>query len=110
RVALCSLPMLGEDLDAPMNRRIVVYNTAIREIAAEEQVAYLPVYESLTRTLAAAPGRRRAFTMDAGMMLVAVLRRYLLGQSFDDVAAANGFHLLADAVHLNERAGELVAA
>ena len=45
KIALVSLPVLGEDLESTPNQRTKEYNVLLKEIADEEQVRYLPVYE-----------------------------------------------------------------
>jgi lysophospholipase L1-like esterase len=42
-------------------------------------------------------------------MFWALASHYILRRSWDQVAAANGFLLLADGVHLNDRGADLVA-
>ncbi|WP_345393362.1 SGNH/GDSL hydrolase family protein [Nonomuraea salmonea] len=51
RVALMSLPPLGEDLDAGPNLRLPAYNAAVKEVAAVTGAAYLPLYERMAGTL-----------------------------------------------------------
>ena len=45
KIALVSIPPLGEDLASLPNERIREYNGLLKEIATKEQVSYLPVYE-----------------------------------------------------------------
>ena len=42
-------------------------------------------------------------------MLVAAIRHNVLKQSFDHIAALNGFSILTDSVHLSERGADVVA-
>jgi lysophospholipase L1-like esterase len=110
KVALCSLPVLGEALDSQANRRAAEYCSAIGEIAAEEQVAYLPIHEDMAAVLCAErPLGGREFDGKMRLMLKAMVERYVLGRSFDAIAAGNGFVLLSDGIHLNQRAGTMVA-
>jgi lysophospholipase L1-like esterase len=45
KIAIISLPVLGEDLESTPNQRIKEYNALLKEIADEKQVSYLLVYE-----------------------------------------------------------------
>jgi lysophospholipase L1-like esterase len=113
-IALCSLPPIGEDpasadpFQRELNRRIEEYSASIKEIAREESVGYLPVYETMLAQIVAAPGRSCTsfrflpFYRDAFRVLV-------LRKSPDEVAQLNGWRLHTDGVHLNSRGGMIVA-
>jgi lysophospholipase L1-like esterase len=113
-IALCSLPPIGEDpasadpFQRELNRRIEEYSASIREIAREEFVGYLPVYERMLGQIVAAPGRAYTsfrflpFYRDAFHVLV-------LHKTPDEVAQLNGWQLHTDGVHLNSRGGMIVA-
>ncbi len=110
RVAVCSLPVLGEALDAEPNRRAAEYGAVAREIASQEGIAYLPVHEDTSAVVRAErPGGGRAFEDRPGLVLGAMVERQVLGRSFDAIGARNGFVLLTDGIHLNRRAATLVA-
>ena len=115
RVALISLPPLGEDLGNDFNRRAGEYSAIIREVAAAEGVAYLPLREQLVAELRARPGRAQAdFGQTIRLIRLAMLRHYLLGHSWDRIAASHGHRFLTDNLHLNGPAaailGDLVAS
>jgi lysophospholipase L1-like esterase len=110
KVALCSLPVLGEALESEANRKIAEYSAAIEEIAAREQAFYLPIHEDTMAVLRAErPSGGREFDGKTWPMLKAMVERHVLGRSFDAIAAGNGFVLLTDGIHLNRRAGTMVA-
>jgi hypothetical protein len=46
KIALSSLPVLGEDLSSEPNQKIAKYNDVIRETAEKYRVTYLPVNET----------------------------------------------------------------
>ncbi|MFD4443554.1 SGNH/GDSL hydrolase family protein [Nocardia sp. NPDC058519] len=109
RIALMSLPPLGEDLDAPINHTLSGYNAVIEEIAADTGVNYLPLHERMTEVLrqVAAPGPEYSFSFVGA--LAAATRHYLFGQSWDQVARNGGIRLLVDHIHLSDRGGAIVA-
>jgi len=110
KIALCSLPMLGDVPESEANRKVREFNEVLREVAERHQAAYVPVNEELTRLLQQERGAGgRPFDFTNGPMLKAVLQRYLLGMDWDRIAAANGYLFNTDGIHLSRRAGEIVA-
>ena len=115
RVALLSLPPMGEDLTHEANRRADHYSALIAGVAAAHGAAYLPLRERLLAGLRARPGRPRVhFEQTTALVRLAVLRHYLLRQSWDQIAARLGHRFLTDNLHLNTAGAaaiaELVAA
>ncbi|WP_406318896.1 GDSL-type esterase/lipase family protein [Streptosporangium sp. NBC_01639] len=109
KIALMSLPPLGEDLDATINRTLSGYNAAIKQIAAGAGVAYLPAHERMVDALRQGHGAGPKYAFSFGRALAAAAQHHLLGRSWDQVARYGGRQLLIDDVHLNERAGAIVA-
>lgn len=109
KIALISLPILGEDLSSTSNHRIKEYNTLLKEIADDEQVSYLPVYERQVEYLKKLQqGRGRPY--EGGLLSIkALIRHYLLRQSFDEISRKNRFLLLTDGIHLNSRSATYIA-
>jgi len=101
-IAVLSIPMLGEDLESEINARITRYNTALRGLAAEKLVAYLPLHE---RLLAALPPQHtpRPYAGKVAFGAVSVLKKFVLRQPWTAVSRENGLYLLTDQFHLNER-------
>lgn len=114
RIALCSLPPVGEDpvstdpFQAELNRRIEEYSATIKEVAAQEGANYLPLFERMREQIAVSPGRALTsfrllpFYRDAFRVLV-------LHCQPDDVALLNGWRFHTDGVHLNRRGGMILA-
>ncbi len=111
----CSLSPIGEDfvvrepgLVIELNRRIEEYSSIIRDVALNERVGYVPVYEEIAARIRALPGRAFAsfrflpFYRDA-------FRVIILHKSPDEVSQMNGWNFHTDGVHLNSRAGIIVA-
>jgi acyl-CoA thioesterase I len=108
RIAVLSLPMLGEDLASAMNERIRAFNAFLRALAAEKGVAYLPLHETLLAALPAnhAPppyqGKRSA-------MLRALLAHHALRKPWTAISAQQGLVFLTDHVHLNDQGAAIIA-
>jgi lysophospholipase L1-like esterase len=114
RVALCALPVLGEDLNTPANARIREFNAVIGQVAAEEGTAYLPIYDDDVAYLQAhGQGAGHAFRPNAQESLrlgfLANVQHYLLGRSFDDIARRRGLLLTTDLTHCNTPGATIIA-
>jgi len=102
RIALVSLPILGEDAESTPNRRIGDYNALLREIAREEQVGYLSVHELQEEYLRKAQRSSGRSYESGGMLSIkALARHYLLRQSFDEISRKHHFLLPTDGIHVN---------
>ena len=111
KIALLSLLPIGEDLDHPACRLAAQYSLTIKKLAAQHNVAYLPLNETLTGYLA---GRNRtpeiSYTGDTlPLLYTALFKHHLLGMSYDAISDANGFLLLIDMLHPNTRCAAITA-
>lgn len=109
RLAILDLPMLGENLDSAMNRRIAVYNDALRAIAAAKRVTCLPLHERLCARL---PSKHVPPPYEGKKETIAraAFKHYLLRKSWDAVSSDHGLVLLTDHIHLNDRGAAVAAA
>jgi acyl-CoA thioesterase-1 len=108
KVALCSLPCLGEVLDSPGNARIAQYNGVVRQVASELRTAYVPLHEAFAVALESTPpAKPRSSDGSPWPMLRAAIAHHVLGQSFDAIGEKNGYALLSDGVHFTSRAAAL---
>jgi lysophospholipase L1-like esterase len=113
-LALCSLAPIGEDLDSTdsfqreINLQIRRLSAIIQEVATEENIHYIGVYEAFSAQMKNSPRRPfsefrfLAFYRDA-------FRTLVLRKSPDDVSRLNGWEFHTDGVHLNSRGGLIVA-
>ncbi|WP_116398256.1 SGNH/GDSL hydrolase family protein [Methylovirgula sp. 4M-Z18] len=114
RIALCSLPPLGEarGTEEPfqrlLNEKVEQYSARIAHTAFGAGCAYVPLYEAFLVHLNAAPVhaltglRLLPFFVDA-------FRSTVLRQDPDAIGERNGWHFHIDGIHLNRRGG-LIAA
>jgi lysophospholipase L1-like esterase len=114
RIALCSLIPLGEDpkpadpFQAEANRRIEEYSAILEEVAASEEVSYLPLYEQMQKLILACPGR--AFTsFDFLPFYRDVFRQFVLHMDHDEIGSLNGWRFHRDGIHLNSIGGKILA-
>jgi acyl-CoA thioesterase I len=108
QLALLSLPMLGEDLDSEMNGKINAYNVSLKAIATEKNVAFIDLHAKLVAMLSsdrtAPPYEGKKDTL-----FKAMLKHYLLRKSWDTVSEDNGFQILTDYIHLNDKGAKVIA-
>ncbi len=111
KVALASLPPLGEELEHYANIRVEEYSQLIKEIAEEEGVKYLALNEAMRAYLNKIPGRKPSPLSEAGKLIPNSMRDHsFFGKSWDEISAANGFALLIDGIHLNTHGAALLAS
>ena len=108
RVALMSLPPLGDATGGRWAELAEPYNAIIHEVAARAAVPVLPVRDRITGLIAA----DHASTQWDGtkkLMTSAAARRFLLRQNWATIARRHGFTTTTDGVHLNELAAAQIA-
>jgi lysophospholipase L1-like esterase len=110
KIALVSLPVLGEDLESTPYQRIKDYNALLKQIADEDQVDYLPVHELQEEYLRKAQQTGgRPYESGDMLSIKALVRHYLLRQSFDEISRKHHFLLLTDGIHMNSRGATFIA-
>jgi len=110
RLALLSLPLLGEELESEANRNTAIYSEVVKAVAEKYGAAYLPLNEQQVGMLQAhnhVP--RSTYRGERSAMYKAIAKRHLLRRSWDAIADEGGFMLLTDHIHLNDRAAAGVA-
>lgn len=112
KIALLSLPPIGEELDSIAYERTTEYSGIIKDTARRERLTYLPLHEEMTEFLIAEahkPGISYDSKKLTYIMYKGILYHFLLGKSFDDISSANGLLILTDFLHLNGTGAEMVA-
>ena len=110
-MALLSIPPIGEEPESEAFRRTAEFSAIIKEVAREKGVVYLPLHEKLAERIREA-GLRPKVLYDNGAeapMYIALVKRFLMGKSFDDISRDNGFAVLTDLLHLNSAGAETAA-
>ena len=111
KIAILSLPPIGEDINHIAYQRTKVYSGIILDVAQENNVDYLPLHENITEYLLAEDHHPR-LSYDNGfrrIMIKGIFSHFLLGSSFDKIATKNGFLIVTDFLHLNHRGAKMVA-
>jgi lysophospholipase L1-like esterase len=103
KIALASLPVLGENLVSTFNKTVNTYNNHLKEIAIQEQIGYLPVHERQEEYLRRTQPIGRDFESEGRLTRGLLIRHYLLRQSFDTISKRYGYVLVTDGLHMNSR-------
>ncbi|MFE3321106.1 SGNH/GDSL hydrolase family protein [Nocardia sp. NPDC059195] len=108
QIALLSATPLGENPADPANRTLTDYNIAAEQTADRMGISYLPVYERIAEHLGRGTTPPK-FAFSFGLALKVAVQHYVFRRSLDDIARGNGLIMLTDHIHLNDRAGTIVA-
>lgn len=111
KIGLLSIPVIGEDLSSPAIEVVKKYNVAVRQIAVQEKISYLPVFERqvqyLKTTRTKPEGRAYVhFMLMTGELLAA---RGLFHVDYETFSRRKGYHLVTDGVHFNQQGARLIA-
>jgi lysophospholipase L1-like esterase len=110
RVALASIPPLGEVLDSRPMELIRTYNTRWMQIAQREDVDFLPLFERQASYLASlGQAARRAYNGSTFLTMEFIARALLTAETFERFSQRKGFNMLTDGVHMNHVGSALIA-
>jgi lysophospholipase L1-like esterase len=111
RIALLSLPIIGEDPENFAFKQVAEYSAVVKEVARLQKVRYLPLNEQMTLQLKGREGRPEIFYKKYSDLPLyrALFKHYILRESYDEISAGYRFMFLTDLLHLNTRGAELVA-
>jgi lysophospholipase L1-like esterase len=110
RVAVCSLPPLGQDLADLANVRTREFNRVIEVVCESRDATYLPVNERLSDILRDhALDDGPAFTGSWRPGLQSLVQHFVGRRSFDAISEQHRMLLSPDGVHLNTEGASVVA-
>jgi lysophospholipase L1-like esterase len=109
KIALVSLPVLGERLDSVENDTLSMYNAELKKIAQTGNAAYLPVFEKQKEYLLKAnEGEGIDCANSTRLAFKSLFSHFLLFRSLDDISRRNGFLLLTDGIHMNSLGAKFI--
>lgn len=110
RVALLSLPVLGELIGSESVNRSALYSSVIREVAQAHHLAYLPLHERQIEHLQSTGHRPgTAFRDGRGLSAAAAIQHFVLRRPFDSISHRRGLELTTDMVHQNTAGATMIA-
>jgi acyl-CoA thioesterase-1 len=110
-VALISLAPLGENPNSEKNKTVEQYNAILKDVATKHNLGYLPLFEKLIPILIdKIPGDTAAFKLSLATALIkSSFQKYILRKDWDAISASNGYSILTDGIHINDKAGNILA-
>ncbi|MHA2069512.1 MAG: SGNH/GDSL hydrolase family protein [Candidatus Thorarchaeota archaeon] len=110
KIALISIPTLGEDQDHFAYGLSTEYAKISEDVATSTGVDYIPLHEKMSEMLEETPGCP-AYPIEKARvgMITACFKRYILRKDWDSIGESSGFQLHIDYLHLNNRGAALVS-
>ncbi len=113
KIAVCTIPPLGENKDSLANQHVKKFNNFIELTSRHYNIDLLPISESIWLDTAS---RTYPLKSDYNANEVKILRRifggifhhYLYKKSWNQIAKSKGQWILFDQIHLNERGANIV--
>ncbi|MHA2426031.1 MAG: SGNH/GDSL hydrolase family protein [Candidatus Thorarchaeota archaeon] len=110
KVAIISIPPLGEDPSHPAFTRSKELTEISMNVANQFDVAYLAANEAMCEYILENPSEPKShFKNRIREIILAIFKHYLLRRSWDRISSDEGFNLLIDHVHLNSKGAKIVA-
>jgi lysophospholipase L1-like esterase len=108
RIVVLDIPMIGEDLDSPVNHRVNEYNARLSDIAAAHDAVILPLHDTLAAMLA--PDHRPPpYTGRLSEIIWARVPQLLRFGTTRDRSVGRGLAVLSDHIHLSGAAADHAA-
>ena len=113
KIALCTLPPIGEYLDSAINQHIGKFNDFIKKTAEEKNISVLDASGSMWNELSQRtyPVKRNynpKMTVIVKDMYGACIQHYIFKKPWDRVGESRGQWLLFDQIHLGERGARVM--
>ena len=113
KIAICTLPPIGENVNSEVNQHIGLFNDYIKLIATQKNLSLLPISDALWLDI---QSRTYPLKLEYNPKARLIMRRifggifhhYLFKKSWNDISRAKGQWILFDQIHLNERGAEIV--
>ncbi|UCH38275.1 MAG: hypothetical protein JSV76_03735 [Candidatus Bathyarchaeota archaeon] len=108
KIAILSLPPIGEDLNQPITQASIAFSRAIHDVAEHQSIEYLPLQEAMLEYLNQYPAHPKFGYEQHHTVFVRSLIRRLLGYSNQRISEMLGFRLHIDFYHLNNIGANMI--
>ncbi len=109
KIALMTLPLMGEDLKSEINKIADSYSEVIKKVSFEYKINCLPIRsqqkEYLTKNPSLTPFRFEQYFI---LLNKSVLLHYIFGFSWDKISNLHKTQLSPDFLHQNSKAGKMI--
>lgn len=111
RIAVVSIPVIGENPGSVANQKAAAYNTLLQDLAYQYDLDYLPVFDEQISYLRKQGVDPRNGTAEESFPITrAMMMRYILGISWDKISSVQGLYLTTDKLHMNSTGGKMIAS
>jgi acyl-CoA thioesterase-1 len=111
KIAILSIPVIGEKLGSAELRKTIDYSLIIKELAKNESLVYLPLNEMQLEFLEAknhTPGTVYSAKASKILMLQNAYMHYILQMGWQSISAKRGLLLSTDTIHQNDITGKMI--
>jgi acyl-CoA thioesterase I len=113
KVAICTIPPLGESKDSLANQHVEKFNEFIKSISRINNIDLLPVYDLLWLDIDSRTYPLERDYNPNGIQLVkrifgGIFHHYIFKKSWNQIAKSKGQWILFDQIHLNETGANIV--
>jgi lysophospholipase L1-like esterase len=108
KIAVLSLPPIGEDLNQPVVQASITFSRAIQDIAEHQSIEYLPLQEAMLEYLEQNPAQPKFRYEKHHTVFMRGFIRRLLGYSSQQISEKAGFRLHIDFHHLNKKGANMI--
>lgn len=109
-IALCTLPVLGEDSSDEANTLAKQYNAVIKRLSNEHDTDLLDLSRTMTeRLLENPPALPVSVQKHPVTFTKAAIRRLIFREDWNSLSERHGLTLTTDTIHLNETGGRMFA-
>lgn len=109
KILVVSLPPITENFNFIGNQKADQYSQAIKQIAADYNLTYVPFREKLKENMPINSGQVEDFDQSVTLLRKAALKKNFLGQTWNEIAQSRKAKYMTDNIHLNENAAEILA-
>ena len=108
QIAVLSIPPIGEDLNQPVAQASIAFSRAIRDVAENQNVEYLPLQEAMLEYLNQYPAQPKFRYEKHHIVFMKGFIRRLFGYSSQQISEKVGFRLHIDFHHLNNKGANMI--
>jgi len=111
RIILLSLPVFGENTNCNDFKLAEKYSDVVKRVSFDMGVDYIPLGELMSKRLVSysSDGIPYCDSKSRSMMYKAIIKRYGLRQSWEEISNNSGLYLTTDLLHLNRVGATIVA-
>lgn len=110
KIALITIPLLGEEIGHFANKLVREYNQAIISLQEKYSCDLIDLHSSMVDYLEENPPKKPIpFDLSLNLIFKAILKRIFFFYSWNRISRSFGLTLTTDTIHLNDTSGQMLA-